>query len=77
MQLIRMFTIFIITTLIITGCSSGVERAQKRSYEAEENIAKQRLELIDEYQKCVKEAGEDKQKLEGCDSYLKAAEALK
>jgi hypothetical protein len=71
------------TVLILglaAGCSSPQERAAKaeeRSHEAHEGIAKKRLELVDQYQKCVKDSGEDKQKVEACDSYLRSAEALK
>ena len=77
MRLIQVIMILTITTLITIGCGSSVERAQKGSYEAQENVANERLRLIDEYRQCVEEAGEDQQKVEACDSYLKAAEALK
>jgi len=65
---------------LLAACSSPQDRAakaQKGSYEAQEKVAKQRLELVDKYQKCVKDAGEDQQKATACESYLKAAEALK
>jgi len=67
-------------TLLVAACSSSEERAaqaQERSYEAQEQVARQRLELVEKYQDCVKEAAGDKQKTEACDSYLRAAEALK
>jgi hypothetical protein len=39
--------------------------------------SKERLELVDKYKTCVKDASDDAQKIEACDSHLKAAEALK
>jgi uncharacterized lipoprotein YajG len=65
---------------LLAGCSSPQDKAakaQEGAYTAQENVAKQRLELTDKYQKCVKDAGGDQQKAAACDSYLKAAEALK
>ncbi len=50
---------------------------QERSYGAQEEVARQRLELVDKYQQCVKNAAGDALKVEACDSYLRAAEALK
>ena len=69
--------ILIIATLINIGCGSSVERAQKDSYKAQENVANERLKLVEDYRQCIEKAGEDQQKVEACDSYLKAAEALK
>ena len=65
---------------LLGACSSPEERAaeaQERSYKAQENVANQRLDLVKKYQDCVKAAGSDNKKVEACDSYLKAAEALK
>jgi uncharacterized lipoprotein YajG len=65
---------------LLAGCSTPQDKAakaQESSYEAQEKVAKQRLELVDKYQQCVKEAGDNQQKAAACDSYLKAAEALK
>lgn len=58
---------------MLAACASPQDRAAK----AQEEVAKKRIELTNQYQKCVKEAGGDKQKVEACDSYLKAAEALR
>jgi outer membrane biogenesis lipoprotein LolB len=55
------------------GCSSP----QDRAYEAQEKVHEERLDLIDQYQACLKDAGNDPVKTESCDQYLKAAEALK
>ena len=62
-----------VIALVLLSCASP----QDKAYKAEEKIHKERLKLIDEYQKCLKKAGEDKMKAESCEQYLKAAEALK
>lgn len=65
---------------ILGACSSPQERAaeaQEDAYKAQENVAKKRLQLVDQYQSCVKDAAGNQQKAAACDSYLKAAEALK
>ena len=55
------------------ACSSP----QDKAYKSQERIHKERLKLVDEYKKCLEKAGEDNTKIEACDQYLKAAEALK
>lgn len=65
---------------LLAACSTPQERAaqaQEGAYKAQEKVAKERLQLVDKYQKCVKDAGDNQQKAAACDSYLKAAEALK
>ena len=57
----------------IMGCSNP----QDRAYEAQEGVHNERLKLVEQYQKCVKDAGDDNVKVEACDQYLKSAEALK
>ena len=47
------------------------------SYDAQREVAQERITLVNKYQQCVKEAGDNQQKAAACDSYLKAAEALK
>jgi hypothetical protein len=67
-------------TALVSGCGSSdrqADRAQERAYEAQERVAEQRLALVDKYQKCVRDAGGDPSKAAACESYLKAAEALK
>jgi uncharacterized lipoprotein YajG len=71
-----------VATLIalLAGCSSPQDKAaqaQQGSYEAQERVAKERLNLVTKYQQCVKDAGDNQQKAAACDSYLKAADALK
>lgn len=65
---------------LLAACTTPQERAadaQAGAYEAQEGVAKQRLKLVDQYQACVKDAGGNQQKAAACESYLKAAEALK
>ncbi len=65
---------------LLVACSNpqkDAAKAQERSYEAQEDVTRQRLELVDKYQQCVKNAAGDALKVEACDSYLRAAEALK
>lgn len=66
----------LLLALTTAGCGGGAERAQKGAYKAQQNVAEERLKLVDKYQQCVKDAGDDTQKVEACDTYLKAAEAL-
>jgi hypothetical protein len=71
-----------VATLIalLAGCSSPQDKAaqaQQGSYEAQERVAKERLNLVNKYQQCVKDAGDNQQKAAACESYLKAADALK
>ena len=67
----KRITVAVLAALLLantTGCillaKPAVERVQKR------------LSLVDDYEKCVKNAGEDNAKIEACDSYLKEAEAI-
>ena len=64
---------------LLTACSNphkDAAKAQKSSYEAQEDVTRQRLELVDKYQQCVNDAAADALEVEACDSYLRAAEAL-
>jgi hypothetical protein len=49
---------------------------QDKAYEAQEEVHKERLSLVEEYKKCMDDAGEDSAKVEACDKFLKASEAL-
>jgi hypothetical protein len=59
--------------LFISACSSS----QDKAYKAQENISKERISLVNQYQECVKKATEAGTDKEVCEQYLKAAEALK
>ena len=79
MRHFRLLTVAAVMGLL-AACSSpqkDAARAQEGAFEAQEKVAKQRLELVEKYQACVDEAAGDQLKVDACDSYLKAAEALK
>lgn len=78
MKLTNIIWVAILSLSVVScGISEGrASRANRKASKAEESVSKERLKLIDQYQKCVKKAGGDPQKVEACDSYLKAAEAL-
>ena len=79
MQHIRLLTAAAVMGLL-AACSSPQEdaaKAQEGAFTAQEKVAQQRLELVEKYQTCVDEAAGDQLKIDACDSYLKAAEALK
>ncbi|MEE4265267.1 MAG: hypothetical protein V2I56_21450 [Desulfobacteraceae bacterium] len=63
----------VLTLMFFTACSSS----QDKAYNAQEKVSKERLELVDKYQKCMEKAGADEAKKQDCEQYLKAAEALK
>ena len=78
MQLIKVLACTVPMALL-AACSTPQERAakaQERSYEAQEDVARERLKLVDQYKDCVSDAAGDAQKIEMCDTYLRAAEAL-
>ena len=80
MDLIKILAIAAACSGLLAACTSPQERAadaQAGAYEAQEDVAKKRVQLVEQYQKCVSDAGGDQQKAAACDSYLKAAEALK
>ena len=62
-----------ILALTLASCASQ----QDKAYKAQKQVHEQRLKLVDQYQNCLKKYGEDKEKRETCDQYLKAADALK
>ena len=72
MKSIYIFLFAAIVTLTL-ACSSP----QDRAYEAEAKVNQEKLRLVQEYQKCLKEAGDNNAMKEACESYLKQAETLK
>lgn len=65
---------------VLAACSTPQERAaeaQEGAYKAQGKVSQERLKLVDKYQACVKDAADNQQKAAACESYLKAAEALK
>jgi len=77
----KLYKLLLIVTAagMIAACASPEDKAytaKAKSSNYQSKIAQERLKLVDDYRQCVKKAGEDKPKIEACDSYLKAAEAL-
>ena len=72
-----MKSIYLFLLAFAVGITLACSTPQDKAYKAQEKVHKERLKLVDEYQKCLKKAGEDKEKIEACDQYLRAAEALK
>ena len=72
-----MKSIYIFLLALIVGMTLACASPQDKAYKAQEKVHKERLELVEKYQKCMKDAGEDEQKKAACDQYLKAADALK
>jgi len=78
MRLMKILT-FALLVGLLGACSNpqkDAAKAQKGASEAQEEIARERLDLVDKYKGCVEKAAGDNMKVEACDSYLKAAEAL-
>lgn len=76
------FKLFLILFCVIglTACSTPAEdasKAQKDASKAEEQKTMKRMELVEQYQSCMKENEGNKQKQEVCNSYLEASKALK
>ncbi len=61
---------------LLAGCGGG-EAAQKRAYRAQEEVAKERLRLVEKYQECMKDARGDVFAEHACQTYRDSAEALK
>ena len=64
----------------LAGCASPQDKAadaQRRASQADLKIKEERLKMIDEYKKCLADAGNDSRKAEGCERILKAVDALK
>ena len=57
---------------LVAGCGG----AQRKANRSEAKVNNERLDLVEDYKKCMEDAGDDKAAWEACDSYLKAAEAL-
>jgi hypothetical protein len=72
-----MKSITVVVLGLVVGLTLACSSPQDKAYKAQERVHKERLKLVDEYKKCLKNAGEDKQKIEACDQYLRAAESLK
>jgi len=67
----------ILLVVIVAGTIMACQSAQDRAATSQEEVNRERLELVDKYQECIKKAEKDKEKEAECEQYLKAAEALK
>jgi hypothetical protein len=72
-----MKSITVVFLTLVVGLTLACSSPQNKAYKAQERVHKERLKLVDDYKKCLKKAGDDKQKIEACDQYLRAAESLK
>ena len=72
-----MKSILVLTLALAFGIMTACSSSQDKAYKAQEKVHKERLELVGQYQNCLEKAGDDKEKTEACDQYLRAAEALK
>ena len=70
----------VLMTAALAGCATPQEKAadaQRRASEADLRIKQERLKMIEEYRKCIADAGSDKLKADSCERILKGIEALK
>jgi hypothetical protein len=72
-----MKSITVVVLTLVVGLTLACSSPQDKAYKAQERVHKERLKLVDDYKKCLKKAGDDKEKIEACDQYLRAAESLK
>ncbi|MEH6403499.1 MAG: hypothetical protein V7750_09030 [Sneathiella sp.] len=62
-----------VMTFVVASCSTPQEDAAK----AEEEKTNRRMELVEQYQQCMKKNEANKEKQEVCNTYLEASKALK
>ena len=67
----------ILLIVIVAGTILACQSAQDKAAKSQDAVNRERLELVDKYKKCMEKAEKDKEKEAECESYLKAAEALK
>lgn len=72
----RHLMVFLTLAALVAGCGGGAA-AQKRAYRAQEEVAKERLRLVEKYQDCMKDARGDVFAERACQTYRDSAEALK
>ena len=72
MKLMRIFLV-VIVAVMMSACGSAERQANKSQAE----LNNEKVKLSEQYQECMKKAGDDQAKQAQCEQYLKAAEALK
>ena len=65
-----------ICVIAIVALVAGCGGSQRKANRTEAKVNNERLDLVEDYKKCMEDAGDDEVAWEACDSYLKAAEAL-
>ncbi len=71
--------ILALSLALLASCASPerkAAKAQQKAANAQADVSSERLKLVDQYKACVNDAGNDAAKVDACDTYLKAAEAL-
>jgi|GEM_PF-4423328 len=63
----------VVMTFVVSNCSTPQEDAAR----AEEEKTVRRMELVEQYQACMKKNEGNKEKQEVCNTYLEASKALK
>lgn len=71
---VKLLQVFLLA--FIVGLTLACSSPQDRAYEAEAKANQEKLRLVQEYQKCLQKAGDNKEMREACEDYLKQAEAL-
>jgi len=64
---------FILAMSGLAGCQTGAERAA----EADADFKEERLNILQNYQKCVEQAKGNEKMLKSCEHYLKAIDSMK
>jgi len=72
MKFVKMLLVVIVAGMML-ACATPEEKA----YKSQEAVNKERLALIDQYKKCMKNSEKNKTDGTECEQYLKAADALK
>ena len=65
--------------LMLVICMSGLAACsspQDKAAEAEAEYSQEKTKTLQDYKKCVKDAGDDEKDLKQCESLLKAVEAV-
>lgn len=65
-----------ICILSIACVAAGCGSAERKANKSQARVNEERLSLIDEYQKCVKKAGDNQEEADTCETLRKSAEAL-
>ena len=71
------FTAMVVGTLL-AGCSSAQRRAQRSQTDVNKSqveLNERKLEIVDDYEKCIDKSGSDEDRAK-CEAKLKAADGL-